>query len=143
MHSDPKRLRELPRSLSLRLLGSVPMGRIVFTMNALPAIRPINHVVVDGDVVMRCHGGAALLHAIGQVVAFEADQIDPETRTGWSVIVTGKAERVDDADQAARYRLLLRPRVDLDMVHVVRIRPELVTGYKLIENDENGHDAVA
>lgn len=142
MHSDPKRLRELPRSLSLRLLGSVPMGRIVFTMDALPAIRPINHVVVDGDVVMCCHDGAALLHAIGQVVAFEADQIDPETRTGWSVIVTGKAERVE-ADLAARYRLLLRPRVDLDTVHVVRIRPELVTGYKLIENDENGHDAVA
>ena len=137
MHSDPKRLRELPRSLSLRLLGSVPMGRIVFTMDALPAIRPINHVVVDGDVMMRCHDGAALLDAIGQVVAFEADQIDPESRTGWSVVVTGKAEGVDDADQAARYRLLLRPRVDLETVHVVRIRPELVTGYKLIENDEN------
>lgn len=43
---DPMRSTEqLDRSEALRLLGTVPLGRIVFTHQALPAIRPVNHVV--------------------------------------------------------------------------------------------------
>lgn len=143
MHNDPKRLRELPPATALRLLGSVPIGRIVFTMHALPAIRPVNHVLVDGDVLLRCHPGAALLGAIGQVVAFEADQIDPESHTGWSVIITGKAEEITDPEDAARYEQLLRPRVDMDMVHLVRIHTELITGFELIDVAAGNADLIA
>jgi hypothetical protein len=32
----------------MSLLASVPLGRIVFTARALPAIRPVSHLV-DGD----------------------------------------------------------------------------------------------
>lgn len=43
---DPMRSTEqLDRSEALRLLGTVPLGRVVFTHQALPAIRPVNHVV--------------------------------------------------------------------------------------------------
>lgn len=143
MHSDPKRLRELPPVTALRHLGSVPIGRIVFTAHALPAIRPVNHVLVDGDVVLRCHAGAALLDAIGQVVAYEADAIDPDSNAGWSVIVTGKAEEITDADERAHYERLLDPQVDLTMVHVVRIRPELITGFELIDVTQDANDLIA
>ena len=40
-----RRLQALPREESLRLLRSVSVGRLVFTHLALPAIRPVNHVV--------------------------------------------------------------------------------------------------
>lgn len=143
MDSDPKRLRELPPATALRLLGSVPIGRIVFTERALPAIRPVNHVLVDGDVVLRCHAGAALLGAINQVVAYEADAIDPDTHAGWSVIVTGKAEEIIDADEVARYESLLRPHVDLTMQHVVRIRPELITGFELADTTQDAKNLIA
>ncbi|GAA5106534.1 pyridoxamine 5'-phosphate oxidase family protein [Haloechinothrix salitolerans] len=143
MHSDPKRLRELPPATALRLLGSVPIGRIVFTAHALPAIRPVNHVLVDGDVVLRCHAGAALLGAIGQVVAYEADDIDPETHAGWSVIVTGKADEVTGADEVAHYERLLRPHVDLTMEHVVRISPEIITGFELTDVTQDAKDLIA
>ncbi|MPY80858.1 MAG: pyridoxamine 5'-phosphate oxidase family protein [Actinophytocola sp.] len=143
MHSDPKRLRELSPATSLRLLGSVPFGRIVFTAHALPAIRPVNHVLIEGDVVLRCHAGAALLDAIGQVVAYEADLIDADTHSGWSVIVTGKAEEVTDTDEVARYEGLLHPHVDLTMVHVVRIHPEIITGFELIDAPRKAGDLIA
>ncbi len=143
MHSDPKRLRELSPATALRLLGSVPIGRIVFTASALPAIRPVNHVLVDGDVVLRCHSGGALLGAIDQVVAYEADVIDPETHAGWSVIVTGKAEEVTDAADVARYERLLRPQVDLRMQHLVRIRPKIITGFELTEASQNATGLIA
>jgi len=63
------------------------------------------------------------------VVVYEADQIDLEARTGWSVTVTGRAGLVTDPHAVARYRQLLIPWIDMD--HVSRITAEIVTGYRL------------
>ena len=135
----PRRMVELGRADALRLLGSVPIGRIVFTRHALPAIRPVNHLVDQDDIIIRTHEGAALSSAAeqagpsGVVVAYEADSIDPETRLGWSVVVTGYARLITDPAQAAAYQRVLYSWVDLaDMDYTVRIRPDLVTGYRLV-----------
>jgi nitroimidazol reductase NimA-like FMN-containing flavoprotein (pyridoxamine 5'-phosphate oxidase superfamily) len=42
---------EVDRTEALRLLASVRHGRVVFTSKALPAIRPVNHLVDDGRVI--------------------------------------------------------------------------------------------
>ena len=42
--------QELERAEAMRLLASIGYGRVVFTLNALPAIRPVNHLVDDGRV---------------------------------------------------------------------------------------------
>jgi len=79
---------ELGRDEALKLLAEAPLGRVVFSHQALPAIRPVNHLVEpNGDIVIRTHTGAALLGraARSEVVAYEADDLDPATRTGWSV----------------------------------------------------------
>jgi nitroimidazol reductase NimA-like FMN-containing flavoprotein (pyridoxamine 5'-phosphate oxidase superfamily) len=133
----PRRLDELPRDESLRLLAGVPMGRIVFTVRALPAVRPVNHLVDGEDIIVRTHLGASVVSAAtgGVVVAYEADSIDPVDRLGWSVVVTGVAELVQDPDEADRYRQLLRPWVNKAMDQVIRIRPEIVTGFVLVEED--------
>lgn len=117
----------------MALLGSVPLGRVVFTHRALPAIRPVNHIVDNGHVIIRTSLGSGVSGAVGagQVVAYEADAIDTETRTGWSVVVTGMARLVDDADDLARYERLLDPWVDGRKDCVIRIPPDLVTGYRL------------
>jgi nitroimidazol reductase NimA-like FMN-containing flavoprotein (pyridoxamine 5'-phosphate oxidase superfamily) len=133
-----RQLVELDRTEALQLLGTVSLGRVVFTQRALPAIRPVNHVIHDGDVIIRSHVGAAIVSAAsdGVVVAYEADSIDPGQHLGWSVIVTGHARLVTDPDQLDRYRHLLRPWVHRpDMDHVVRIEPELVTGFTLVTTD--------
>ncbi|MER5379853.1 pyridoxamine 5'-phosphate oxidase family protein [Streptomyces sp. NPDC002688] len=128
---------ELDGGEALRLLGSVSLGRIVFTRHALPAIRPVNHVLVDGDIVIRTQGDAALTRYTrqnegeGAVVAYEADDIDPDTHLGWSVVVTGYARLVTDPRELARYRTLLRPWVSRRMDHAVRISPDLITGVRL------------
>jgi len=36
-----------------RLLRSVSYRRIVFTRDTLPAVRPVNHVIDDGEVIIR------------------------------------------------------------------------------------------
>jgi len=133
--NQPARLRPVSHDEALRLLGSVPYGRIVFTERALPAIRPVNHIVDDGAVIIRTHTESAILQAVGQVVAYEADLIGADTRLDWSVVVLGVAEEEDRAETVARYELLLRPVVDLPMDRVIRIRPKMVTGQVLLPQD--------
>jgi hypothetical protein len=67
------------------------------------------------------------------VVAYEADEIDPATLSGWSVLVTGTATRVVDPGALARYDSLLLPWIGTEMRQVVRIRPEIVSGYRLAQ----------
>jgi hypothetical protein len=136
LEEEPRGLLELSEAKSLSLLDSVPFGRVVFSRDALPAIRPVNHIVDDGSIIVRTHLGAAVLSAIGMVVAYEADSIDPVTRTGWSVIVIGLAKPILDADEAARFEQRLKPWVRGTMDHVIRIVPDMVTGYELIAAPE-------
>ncbi|HET9169136.1 MAG TPA: pyridoxamine 5'-phosphate oxidase family protein [Actinospica sp.] len=134
-----RHMSKLTRDEAMRLLGGVSLGRIVFTQDALPTIRPVNHLLdADGHIVIRTHHGAALTdHTAGAgtrggvVVAYEAEQIDPDTHLGWSVIVTGYARLVRDPDQLARYQAMLEPWVDHTMDQAVRIRPDIVTGFRL------------
>ncbi|MER6671836.1 pyridoxamine 5'-phosphate oxidase family protein [Streptomyces sp. NPDC000983] len=135
--TDPRRSIALDHAEALRLLGSVSFGRIVFTRHALPTVRPVNHVLDGGDIVIRTHEGAALTSRTrqagspGVVVAYEADVIDPETHLGWSVVVTGYAHLITDPVELARYAEILRPWSEQTMDHAVRIRPDLVTGIRL------------
>jgi nitroimidazol reductase NimA-like FMN-containing flavoprotein (pyridoxamine 5'-phosphate oxidase superfamily) len=135
-----RQMKELSREETLRRLGSVRLGRVVFTHHAMPAIRPVNHLVDDGQVVIRSHQGSAIVTAAlashGVVVAYEADEIDPIARLGWSVVVTGIARLVDDPVNAARYKDVLCPWVTGDMGQVIRIEPAIVTGFELVEDEQ-------
>ena len=122
---------------ALALLGSAKLGRIVFTQHALPAIRPVNHILHRGLLILRTHADAALTVQLaragteGIVVAYEADVIDPDTHLGWSVIVTGRARLVQDPATLADYEEILEPWIDRTMDRTVTIEPEIVTGLRL------------
>lgn len=128
-------LRELTREEALRRLGSVELGRIAFTSKALPTVRPVNHLLDDGQIIIRARDGSSIITASsaerGVVVAYEADEFDTASRTGWSVVVTGRAWVVDDPQLAASYGETLVPWVAGRMSHVIRIAPEYVTGFEL------------
>ncbi|MFH8606762.1 pyridoxamine 5'-phosphate oxidase family protein [Streptomyces sp. NPDC018029] len=133
----PRHLTPLSRTDALRLLGGVSLGRIVFTHQALPAVRPVNHCLDGDDVIVGLHDGTTLASLTapsegpGLVVAYEADVIDAETHLGWSVVVTGYARLVTHPDQLDHYRSVLRPWVTGAMQHALRIQPDIVTGLRL------------
>ncbi|WP_306317395.1 MULTISPECIES: pyridoxamine 5'-phosphate oxidase family protein [unclassified Streptomyces] len=135
----PRHSVELDRAEALALLARVSFGRVVFTQHALPTVRPVSHVLDGEDIVFRTHEGSALTSrtrtgtAQGVVVAYEADVIDPDTHLGWSVVITGFAQLVDDPEELTHYRALLRPWVKQGLDYAVRIRPDLVTGIRLTE----------
>jgi hypothetical protein len=129
----PRGAEQLQRAEALRLLASVDLGRVVFHMQALPAIRPVNHLVDDGIIIIRCRLTSALSAAVRNsevVVAYEADALDSRTRTGWSVVVTGLARTVTDPGLIADYEQRLHPWVN-HADTVVAIEPEIVTGLRV------------
>jgi nitroimidazol reductase NimA-like FMN-containing flavoprotein (pyridoxamine 5'-phosphate oxidase superfamily) len=131
----PRQALDLTRAESWQLLGSVSLGRIVFTQRAMPAIRPVNHLVDDETIIIRSHLGSAITgHAAaggGVVVCYEADEIDPVRHTGWSVIATGVARLVGDPAVISRYQQMLEPWVEGQMDYVIAIKPEIITGIRL------------
>ncbi len=81
---------------SLELLDSVPCGRLAYVDAGVPVIVPVNHGVDGTVLVVRSLDGGKLGAAIFEKpVAFEADDLDAATRTGWSVVVRGRAEVLD------------------------------------------------
>jgi hypothetical protein len=107
---------------------------VVFTHLALPAIRPVNHIVEGDRIIIRTHMGATITSAVdgtGTVVAYEADMIDPEDQLGWSVVVVGRANLVADPGEIARYQKALRPWVSGDMDKVIVITADMVDGFRL------------
>jgi nitroimidazol reductase NimA-like FMN-containing flavoprotein (pyridoxamine 5'-phosphate oxidase superfamily) len=132
-----RKLVELTRVEALNLLSTVSYGRVVFTRNALPAIRPVNHVLDDGEVIIRTRLSAKLTIAVdpGTIVAYEVDQIDPVQRLGWSVVVTGVARQITEPDRLSRYEQLLLPWADLAMDVAIGIQTDLVTGIRFSKVD--------
>jgi hypothetical protein len=102
----------------------------------MPAIRPVNHLVDQQEIIIPSHLGAAIVsHAStedGVVVAYEADDIDPVRHTGWSVIATGMARLVRDPAAVSRYEQVLAPWIQQKMDYVIAIRPQTVTGLRLM-----------
>ncbi|MFJ9900938.1 pyridoxamine 5'-phosphate oxidase family protein [Streptomyces sp. NPDC091280] len=130
-----RRMTELAPEEAVELLASVPLGRIGFSRRALPVIRPVNHLVEGGYIVIRTHVGSAVLRRspVPEVVVYEADHIDLPSRSDWSVMVTGRAGQVADPLEVTRYQRLLVPWIDMgmDMDQVVKISMEIITGYRI------------
>ena len=114
----------------MRLMGSVPVGRIVYTRRALPAVEMVNFALVGGDIVIRTSAEGKLAAATrGAVVAFEADSVDLAERTGWSVTIVGQARAVTDGAEIRRLERAAPPSwVSRQSGHFVRISPAMVNG---------------
>lgn len=123
----------LDRGESLRLLASVPVGRLIFTVNALPAVRPMNFALVDGLIVLRTAASTTVARKVdGMIVAFEADELDTATSSGWSVTVTGRAALVTDPEAVGRYRTVpLAPWAGGERDQFVTITTELAEGRRV------------
>ncbi len=128
---DHAGLETLPLDACLRLLASVPLGRLGFQSDGETVILPVNHVVDGQDVIFRTAYGSKLATAQDyEQVAFQADDYDERSRSGWSVLITGRAELVlEDADIRRLEALQLHPWArGVDRTFWVRIVPDSITG---------------
>ncbi|MET8145716.1 pyridoxamine 5'-phosphate oxidase family protein [Sphaerisporangium sp. NPDC005288] len=133
MKIDAAGLQVLSREECLELLASTPIGRIVYTDRALPAVQPVNFHLDGTSIVIRTGTGSKLAAAAGNaIVAFEADEIDPRARTGWSVTAVGHARAVSDPEEIARLsELPLTPWAPGGREHFIVVSTEQVSGRRI------------
>ncbi|MCI0689381.1 MAG: pyridoxamine 5'-phosphate oxidase family protein, partial [Sporichthyaceae bacterium] len=98
-----------------------------------PAVTPVTFALVEDCVVFRTAEGSRLAGAVkGTVVAFQVDEIDAESRSGWSAIAIGRATEVRDDTELRRLATLVQRWVAGARDYVIRINADIVTGRQLV-----------
>ncbi|MDQ6837719.1 MAG: pyridoxamine 5'-phosphate oxidase family protein [Actinomycetota bacterium] len=133
---DRHDFENLSRSDCLALLAAQPMGRVAISLHALPAILPVSYCLLEEDVVFAAGSGASsrtIMHK--KVIAFEADSIDPVSRSGWSVLVVGMARQLHERDQdwQVAHDLALLPWAEGHAVHLIRLSTDQISGRRLVD----------
>lgn len=81
----------LSRAECIRLLPTVPVGRLVFVHEGEPRAYPMNFAAEGPRIWLRSDTvGAAADIAPDAPVAFEVDSYDAWLHTGWSVLISGR-----------------------------------------------------
>jgi nitroimidazol reductase NimA-like FMN-containing flavoprotein (pyridoxamine 5'-phosphate oxidase superfamily) len=133
-------LERLDKAECLRLIAPGGIGRIAFTGRYGLTVLPVNYKLHEGAIVFRTAQDSptgedlrtGIAHAEYQV-AFEIDQINPETREGWSVLIHGPAHHMaSDDERAAVAASGVAPWPRGVHEHAIRIVPTSVTGRRLI-----------
>ncbi len=129
MYSDDSVLKQLSRGECLKLMASVPVGRVIYTERALPAVALVNFALHHGDIVIRTDDGGKLAAARGAVVAFEVDCLDPAHDAGWSVTAIGPSRGVTDPGEIGQLQEIgLSSWAPMAREHFIRISPVILTG---------------
>jgi nitroimidazol reductase NimA-like FMN-containing flavoprotein (pyridoxamine 5'-phosphate oxidase superfamily) len=127
-------LEIVPRKECLLLLAGQKVGRLGFVVDGQAMVLPVNYAVQGDVVVFRTGDGMKLEAAHGTKVAFEIDEIDAATGSGWSVVIQGVAEEIpavgdwlDDSLRASAGPTWIPAPTD----HYVRITPSVISGRRL------------
>ena len=133
MYSNGSVLRQMSKDECLQLMASVPVGRIIYTRQALPAVELVNFAIDNGDIIIRTdHSGKLAAATRGAVVAFEADSLDADRQVGWSVTIVGQSQEVTDPDEIGRLEQMgLSSWAPGERQHFIRIRPGILNGRRL------------
>jgi len=102
---------ELSYGKCRELLAAGVFGRVGVCTPQKPVILPVNYSVVSEAIIFRTTPyGVVANHDWGSPIAFEVDYVDYTEHKGWSVLATGRGERVEDLDELARIKRTWDPR---------------------------------
>lgn len=85
-----------------RLLVSASVGRLGYSTSNEQRIVPMNYVLADDHLVFRTASDNEVAHfASGRAVAFQVDEMNQQQQSGWSVLVSGTAQKLPSASLRA------------------------------------------
>lgn len=126
----PSELFQIPESTCLALLGVQHVGRLIVPGND-PYVIPVNYTADDGHVVFRTERRPVIDAIDDRRVVFEVDMFDDRSKSGWSVVVRGRAHDISastDLDRDTSVGAAPTPWAPGDRDCVIRIDPERVSG---------------
>jgi nitroimidazol reductase NimA-like FMN-containing flavoprotein (pyridoxamine 5'-phosphate oxidase superfamily) len=123
-------VHNIDRTECLSLLKSQKVGRIAFTDDSGPDTLPVNFSLDGEDILIATTGYSSIARAAtGARVAFEVDELDGYTESGWSVVVRGRAHRESPFDPAKE---MPYPWAEGNRGYVIRIKADVITGRRLV-----------
>jgi nitroimidazol reductase NimA-like FMN-containing flavoprotein (pyridoxamine 5'-phosphate oxidase superfamily) len=132
----PSHLTPIPPDECLELLADEPVGRVAYCNLHGPVVLPVNHMLSDVVIWFRTSPYSELARHLGHAgveatVAFEVDEFDNYTESGWSVLVEGTAT-LPAPDERPEPEERPRPWAEGSRDLYVRVRPRSITGRRLL-----------
>jgi transcriptional regulator with XRE-family HTH domain len=127
-------LHDLTETECRALIAPGGVGRFLFVQAGRgPVAIPVNFKMDGADVVFRTSGDSVTADGVHeQSVSFDVDHLDAALSEGWSVLLTGRARIVTDADEVSRAQALgLEPWAGGDRDLYVRLTPTEITGRRI------------
>jgi uncharacterized protein len=126
-------LDELDPTECMELVRQEVVGRLGIIVDGRPEIHPVNFAVAGEEVLIRSDQGTKLSSALAGPVVFEVDRIDPETQTGWSVMLHGAAVLTTArAGRSGSQNRVLRSWREAELPQLLRVVPEKITGRRIL-----------
>jgi len=123
----------------MELLSSRRIGRLIYTSRRGPVALPSEYDIHGGSIVFRTYRitfteedlRTGISDAEYQVTV-EVDQVDPEAREGWVVLIRGTAHHIDtQAERASIGDVGLTSWVDGEPEHLIRVDPIHCRGQRI------------
>jgi nitroimidazol reductase NimA-like FMN-containing flavoprotein (pyridoxamine 5'-phosphate oxidase superfamily) len=134
LRDDRTGIEVMDADLCRRLLAADDVGRLAVVSGGAPVILPVNYALDGDNIISRTAPGTKLDAAGRSPACFEIDAFDRATRHGWSVVVSGRLEEVDEYSprELARLRSLeVSPWAVGDRDHWLRLVPTRITGRRV------------
>lgn len=124
---------ELDQVECYRRLGGTGVGRIALCLSDGPIILPVNYLVDEPAILVRTSPHTVLARHASGPVAFEVDELEPALKFGWSVLVVGDAQPIDDVDEMIELRASDRLEAWASGVRnlFIRVTPREVSGREI------------
>ena len=127
--TDTTYFEAIPAEDCWDLLRTHAVGRIAWANSEGVTILPVNHTVVEGGIIIRTTPTGLLGELAHDVtVAFQADEVDSETRIAWSVLARGRARELTEHEIAAIGASIPEPWAGGERNMVLRIGVEQISG---------------
>ena len=133
----PGDLTTIDRDECLALLAGAAFVRVGFVTSQGPTVLPVNHLLYGDALYFRTAPGSKLgTAAAGERVAIEADNGHEPSRTGWSVLVHGRASIVNDPQliEALHAQPFEPWALPADQAFWVHVELERVSGRRIIRD---------
>ena len=125
-------LQELSDHDCWALLAEQGVGRLAVARGQeSPLVVPVNYVVVERTIRFRTGFGALMPTIVATPVSFQVDDIEPSTRTGWCVLVDGRAHEVSGRDPG---RNAPEPWVVGEKPYLIELAVRRITGRRVVQD---------
>jgi hypothetical protein len=122
----------LTREECLELLATKKVGRVAYCAPEGPEVLPLNYVLESDTLLFRTSPHTALGQRLRlDVAAFQVDDIDDYTESGWSVLVRGMVSAVETDDLPPADRRP-DPWAEGSRNLHLRLTPRTITGRRLL-----------